>query len=424
MNLARTGHAPHAEAVAEAQVLIEEARARARRRRRRIAMVVVCAAALAAGTLAAAGGFPGSRPGARARNGSIGAVSGLTSPPRYFLYAQESGGVYGWLQIRESATGKLVAQPHPQPPDYLPPYGLAATGPRSFLIGMMTPSDCATRFFRFQLDDQGRPGALTPVGPTLPGELTAMAASAGGGLIGYAIDDSGCKTGGTSPGAYLGVLDVHSGQTRQWSHVSSLFPLTGRLSQLSMSANGRLLAFTQATGRPIQRGEMETTALQVRVLPTDAPPGTVAERSRVVARTSPDSSSEPAVLLSPSGTSFYLCSQPFTLPQPGTSRIVETARIIAYRTATGKATGVIADFTVSPNRDDTDPPTVGCSSMALDTSGRFLLVPYLLSQVNPGVYYPGPSDSAAVINTATGARSAWTLQFDGADAPDSMTIAW
>ncbi len=38
-----------------------------------------------------------------------------------------------------------------------------------------------------RLDDQGRPGALTPIGPTLPGELTAMAASAGGGLIGYAI---------------------------------------------------------------------------------------------------------------------------------------------------------------------------------------------------------------------------------------------
>jgi hypothetical protein len=429
MTLAGTGHTPdadagagaaHAGAAAEAQALIEEARAHARRRRRRIiGVAVICAAALAAGALAATGGFPGSRPGQRHATGRPGAVISLASPPRYFLYAQQSGGAYYWLQIRESATGELVAQPQPQPPDYLPPYSLAATGPRSFVVGMMTPSDCATRFFRLQLDNQGRPGALTPFGPTLPGELTALAASAGGGLIGYAIDKTGCATGGTSLGGYLGVLDLRDGRTRQWTNP---FPIT----QLSMSANGNLLAFTHATGPPLQGGGLQVTGLQVLLLPTDAPPGTVAERSRVVASTAPDLSAEPTVLLSPSGTTFYLCSQPFTRPQPGTSQVVETARIVAYRTATGKPTGVLAAFTASfiPNPDGTDPLTVSCSSMALDTSGRFLLVPYQLSYANPAVYYPGPSDSAAIINTATGARSSWTLQFDGDDGPDAMTIAW
>jgi hypothetical protein len=385
-------------------------------------VAVVCAAALAAGGLAAAGGFSGSGPGETARNGPAAPLTESASPPRYFLYAQESaGGAYDWLQIRESATGKAVGQPHPQPPDYLPPYGMAATGPGSFVVGMMTPSDCATQFFRVRLDDRGRPGTLTRVGPTLPGELTAMAASAGGGLIGYAIDDSGCKTGGTSLGVYLGVLDVHSGQTRQWTHAV-------RVSQLSMSANGRLLAFTDATELPVHGGGMEMTGMQVRLLPTDAPPGTLAERSRVVVRTSPafTPTGGTAVLLSPSGTSFYLCSQPLTLPRPGASRVVETARIIAYRTATGKATGVIATFAASyaMTKSGGYPPALGCSSMALDTSGRFLLVPYLVSHLNPEDGYSGGLLRTAIINTATGARSAWTLQFGEGDAPGSMTIAW
>jgi hypothetical protein len=422
MSLAGTGHdAPQAGTAAEAEALIAEARARARRRRRRIAVAVVCAAALAAGGLAAAGAFSGSGPGARASNGPTPPLTAPASPPRYFLYTQDSAGAYDWLQIRDSATGNLVAQPHPPLPGYLPPWGMAATGPGSFVVGMMTPSDCATQFFRLRLNDRGRPGALTRVGPTLPGELTAMAVSAGGGLIGYAIDDSGCKTGGTSLGIYLGVLDVHSGQTRQWTHAV-------RVSQLSMSANGRLLAFTDTIERPIQNGGFEIMGMRVRVLPTDAPPGTLAERSRAVVRTSASFSpmGGTTVLLSPSGTSFYLCSQPFTLLRRGASRATETARIIAYRTATGKATGVIATFAASypMTKNGAYPPALGCSSMALDTTGRFLLVPYLVSHLNPGDSYSGGSLRTAIINTATGARSAWTLRFGAGSVPESMTVAW
>jgi hypothetical protein len=70
------------------------------------------------------------------------------------------------------------------------------------------------------------------------------------------------------------------------------------------------------------------------------------------------------------------------------------------------------------------PPALGCSSMALDTSGRFLLVPYLVSHLNPADSYSGGSLRTAVINTATGARSAWTLRFGEDNTPGSMTIAW
>ena len=59
MSLLGTGQTPQAGTSAEAEALIAEARARARRRRRRIAVAVLGAVAVAAGGLAAAGGFPG-----------------------------------------------------------------------------------------------------------------------------------------------------------------------------------------------------------------------------------------------------------------------------------------------------------------------------------------------------------------------------
>jgi hypothetical protein len=431
MSLLGTGHTPSAGASAEAEALIEEARARARRRRRRIALTVVCIAALAAGALVATNDLAGGRPTATARGGGADAAAEPSGPPAYFLDATYFGGGYTSPQIRASATGKPVAYIPvgllPQGGDYDPPYGLAATGPGSFLVGMMTSNDCATRFFRFRLDAGGRPGALTPFGPTLPGDLTGMAVSAGGGLLAYLIAGDGCKSSsGAAVGSYLGVLDTSTGRTRQWTDA---YPQPQQPQQLSMSANGGLLAFSQLLEKPVHGG-FTITGAQVRVLPTNAPPGTVAERSRVAARISPADTSfvAPTVLLSPTGTSFYLCSQPFAFPRPGATRVTETAQIIAYRTATGTATGVIAAFSasypISRISNGDAPLSLGCSSMALDPSGRFLLVPYLTTLLNPKDEDSAGSLTAARINTGTRARTAWTLRFGERQNPGQMSVAW
>jgi hypothetical protein len=285
---------------------------------------------------------------------------------------------------------------------------------------MMTPSDCSTRFFRFRLNDQGRPGALTPLGPTLPGDLSSIAASAGGGLIAYEIDGDGCANA-RNLGSYLGVLDVSTGRTRQWTGVPRYS------GQLSMSADGRLLAFSQSLAKPGADGGYQITGYQVRALATDAVPGTVAARSRVVARISPEDSvfSPPTVLLSPTGTSFYLCSQPFAFAKPGTKRITETAKIFDYRTATGKPTRVVAAWAESyVNRTGYAPMALSCSSMALDTSGRYLLVPYRQTFLHPADEYSGGSLTAARISISTGARSDWTLRYGERESPGAMSIAW
>jgi hypothetical protein len=428
MSLLGTGHTPQAGTTAEAEALIAEARARARRRRRRIAVAVLGAVALAAGGLAASGAFAGGGPTATAGSGADGAVTHPAAPPPFFMDATSMGGAYSSPEIRASATGRLVASTpigsDPRLRDYDPPYGLAATGPDSFVVGLMTPSDCSTQFFRFSINGRGRPGALTQVGPTRPGELTSIAATAAGGLIAYVMDRSGCPKSGH--GSYLGVFDPVTGRTRQWTDAPKY------MSQLSMSANGRLLAFTQQLTKPVphSNGGFETTGYQVRVLATDAAPGPVDGRSRVAASISPQDSEfvTPTVLLSPTGTSFYLCAQPFAFPKRGATKITDTARIVVYRTATGKAAGVLAAWSDSyPLNTGSGPaqPAPGCSSMALDPSGRFLLVPYQETYGNPDQPPAIGSLTAARINTATGATTKWTVPFGGqSDIQGTISVAW
>jgi hypothetical protein len=427
MSLLGTGHTPQAGTTAEAEALIAEARARARRRRRRIAVGVVGAAAVAAGTVVATGVFPGGRPTATAHSRTAGAIAEPSGPPAYFVDATSMGSSYTSPEIRASATGTLVAPVPignvPALRGYDPPYGLAATGPRSFVLGMMTPSDCSTQFFRFQLDNHGRPGALTQVGPTLPGDLTSIAASAGGGLIAYEIAGDGCANAGKL-GTYLGVLNVSTGRARQWTDVPRYS------GQLAMSANGRLLSFTQTLTKPVpgSGGGYQITGYQVRVLATDAATGPLDGRSRVADSISPQDSffAAPTVLLSPTGTSFYLCAEPFAFPKRGAKKITDTVKIVAYGTAAGKATRVVASWAASyvPNNNGSYAPvTLSCSSMALDPSGQFLLVPYRETPGNPSRSTSG-SLTGERINVATGARSDWTIPYGTSQGQAAMSIAW
>jgi hypothetical protein len=107
----------------------------------------------------------------------------------------------------------------------------------------------------------------------------------------------------------------------------------------------------------------------VRVLPTNALPGTVAGRSRAVLTRPVAQPSLAAAILSPGGASFYLCTV-------SASRTGRLTKIAAYRTVTGGVREVIATLSGTPF-------LVGCP-MALDVTGRFLLMPYSLrSPHNP-----------------------------------------
>lgn len=378
---------------ADPEALIKEARRRQRRRHMAIGLViaVMLTGAVTAGVVGTGGHSPGRRSPHRTP-GSAGAF-GRSALPRFFADAVTTGEGDESLQVRASASGTLVAQ------EGAGVFGLAATGADSFVIALQAGDGCATRLYRVRLDGQGRPGGLSPVGPELPGLVWSLAA--GGQVIGYAV--SGCAKG--DPG-YLGIFDTRTGRSRQWSDVNLGGVSPGNVAvsgALSMTSDGRLLAFTgwnvAGTGR--------NTSQVVRVLPTTSPPGTVAERSHVVL-TRPVSQPElAAASLSPSGAFFYLCTQTW-------SRTGLTTNVTGYLTSSGEPQEDLASFSGSPAQ-------MACS-MALDTSGRFLLVPYSLNPAGRR-----PTLKVAEIDVTTRAVITMTIQLPGSagmDPPTGINAAW
>ena len=123
---------------------------------------------------------------------------------------------------------------------------------------------------------------------------------------------------------------------------------------------------------------------------------------------------------------FAVATSEELLPGRALNRRFMSEDIVVYRTATGKAAGALATWTVSypiSTGGGYAPPTPNCSSMALDPSGRFLLVPYLATPGNPAETSTG-SLTAARINTATGARSDWTISYGAGQIQGAMSIAW
>jgi len=88
---------------------------------------------------------------------------------------------------------------------------------------------------------------------------------------------------------------------------------------------------------------------------------------------------------------------------------------------------VIAAWSASypPDKDGYPSLTLGCSSMALDSSGRYLLVPYLQTILNPAEQTSSAGSlTTARIDIATRATSDWTLRYGANQDPGTMSIVW
>jgi hypothetical protein len=383
---------------ADPEALIKEARRRQRRRQMAIGLAIVLLAGVAGITasLSGPGGHSSGNRGPRRSSALRAPSSGAfvrAALPAFFADTVTTGEANTSLQVRASASGALVTQEENMPGVS----GLAATGTDSFVIALQAGDGCATRLYRVQLSDQGRPGGLSPVGPQLPGLVWSLAASAGGSVIGYAV--SGCLKG--DPG-YIGIFDTRTQRSRHWGDVNVGGESPGNVAlggALSMSGDGGLLAFT---GWNVATSGFSTSQF-VRVLPTDAPAGTVADRSRVVLSRTVSQPRLGAANLSPSGASLYLCMQ--------AGRVINVA---GYRTSTGELQEDLASL-----RGASAQP--GCS-MALDTSGQFLLVPYPLVPASRN-----PTLRMAEIDLATRAVTDLTLELPpsaGMDPATGMIAAW
>jgi hypothetical protein len=326
--------------------------------------------------------------------------SHATATPRFFVDTPLFSRGVGPLQVRDSDHGGLLAQDE----RVLRASGIAAlAGGRSFVIALPVGDTCATRLYLIRLDSRGRPGRLTRLRvPELHGELFDLAASADGRLIGYAV--SGCQK--FEPG-FVGIANVGTGRVRQWGDVNPGGESQGNISlngSMSLSANGSLLAFT---GADTTRDGTFTEQV-LRVMRTDARPGTVGQRSRIVRHGPVLGPQLAAASLSPSGAAIYT----ETVTE---RRTAYTVQLAAYRTATGRLRKDIASFTVT-GRDNAPG-----GLPALDASGRFLLVPYEMSLPR------SPTGQEALriarIDIATGARGILIVRLP-AGSPGSLRIAW
>jgi hypothetical protein len=324
--------------------------------------------------------------------------------PRFFVDTELFGQGTGPLQVRSSATGRLVAQDQRAGGVT----AVAALGARSFVIAEPVAGQCATRLYRIRLNRQGQPGRRTPLGtPELHGELFSLAASANRQVIGYAI--SGCQK--FSPG-HIGVIGVRSGRARQWGGVNPGGLSHGSVAlngALALSANGRLLTFTGWDARP----DGSFTRQVVLVLRTDARPGTVAQRSRVVRHGPVLGPDLAAASLSPAGGTLYICTV-------NSGRTRHTVRVAAYRTATGQLRERLASVTARGPA-----PAGSMCPMALDASGGFLLVPYAIGSRSGAagravarIARIGIASRAKAILTVTGPRTG------GMDALAGLRVAW
>jgi hypothetical protein len=234
---------------------------RARRGRRLLPPIAAAAAVTVIAVLAAV-----ILPGILGRPPSHGPAAAHSAPK--FLIAYEFGSPV--LQVRDVATGALVAQvklPKERGRQTLLGTMTAIGNGRTFVLDLSPPSPCGSWLYQLQLNGRGQPTTLIPF-PAFHGTATSptsvYASSSDGRMLAYEVG-SCYKQKFRAP--YLVVLNTVTGKKRQWT-----LPTHNGIAAMSLSANGNLLAYAT-----------DANPSDVRVMPTNAAPGSLTQRSRAVA---------------------------------------------------------------------------------------------------------------------------------------------
>jgi len=170
------------------------------------------------------------------------------------------------LQVRRTSDCTITAVV-PLPAGWLLTGGISATADdRTFFAAAFSATRCPvqagagstsyaahkTRFFRFAVNDQGRAGRLTVVGPPVAGLVGPIAASPDGSRIAFNASDANwvgpgkaCTGGEAEGGAAISVIDLATGKIRTWQ-TQDMPPAPAGTSvtphEVSWMADGRTLA--------------------------------------------------------------------------------------------------------------------------------------------------------------------------------------
>jgi hypothetical protein len=380
------------------------------RRTRLLRLATATAAAVALLVLAGHGAGPASasgklRPALSSARGHESA-SGL---PPFFTDSVLTGDGPWIYQVRDAANGQLTGEDNQL---YMKADATAAlAGDRTYLVAVNAVTSCLTRFYLLRITTTGKPEVLSqqPV-PAIHEFVWSLAATPDGKTVAYAA--SGCGKGSRG---FLAVTSVRTGQTRRWSDVNLGGVSTGNIElqgNLSLSANGSVLAFAATTGEmPLH--------WSFRVLRTSAPAGQASSRSQIVASLSPPAVSEGAsAAISANGQTLYTCQQ------VGTSK-ASADQLSVYSITTGKRLRNLGTLR-GPGLPQGDLVGQSCV-LSRDVSGRYLLVAY-------GISYSGPPTDLptlrlARLDLATCEMTKFTIKLPSAEAapqllPMGASIAW
>ncbi len=169
------------------------------------------------------------------------------------------------LQVRRTSDCAITAVV-PLPAGWLLTGGISATADdRTFFAAAFSAKRCPvqagaggisyaaheTRFFRFAINDHGRAGRLTAVGPPVSGIVGPIAASPDGSRIAFNAADGNfvgpgtACAGGEAEGAAISVIDLATGKIRTWQ-TPEMPPAPAGTSvtphEVSWMADGRTLA--------------------------------------------------------------------------------------------------------------------------------------------------------------------------------------
>jgi hypothetical protein len=171
------------------------------------------------------------------------------------------------LIVRSTQTGKITGEIKPL---HGLSYGSVAAidGGPTFVAAVPAGSPCRYQLERFRLNDRGQPGSLVPMNITVLGDfpgINTLAVTPDGRTLAYATYVCGQARDKVT------VVNLATGHTKVWTN-------TTVLQGLSLSADGRLLAFAQGGGPELIGGPEW-------LLDTSAPAGSLIARSRLISRT-------------------------------------------------------------------------------------------------------------------------------------------
>jgi len=223
------------------------------------------------------------------------------------------------LTVHRSATGAVVAHVKAPQPGML--FASLATGDgRTYVAVLWRRAVCRSWLYQFTLNRAGQPGALTPYPLPSIGELLGpIAISEDNRTLAYVGENCSDPTGAAP--SDLAALTVSTMRTRQWT-----IPEQANVSSLSLTANGGLLAFNIDTTKLFRSAAL--------VLSTNAPPGTVTERSRVVVSAAQFGSTDEisSDVITPDGSVLY-----FTTDRIGSTSSMTNWQLRMASVATGRS---------------------------------------------------------------------------------------